>query len=126
MISFEFDNNSTTSLYVQLYEHLKEEISEGHIRTGERLPSLRSMAKTLGVSVTTVKIAYDQLMVEGYLVSRPQSGFYAAQGAVTGNADKTGGDLRPAHTDANSITAVSAAGRTQGTAAGFMYINPGV
>ena len=74
MVSFEFDNNSGTSLYVQLYEHLKEEISEGHIRTGERLPSLRNMAKNLGVSVTTVKIAYDQLMVEGYMVSRPQSG----------------------------------------------------
>ena len=113
MISFEFDNNSGASLYVQLYEHLKEEISEGHIRTGERLPSLRNMAKNLGVSVTTVKIAYDQLMVEGYLVSRPQSGFYAAQGAGTENTNKTGNDLMPVDQNTNSVFNVSATGRTQ-------------
>ena len=81
MISFEFDNNSAKSLYVQLYEHLRDEISEGRISPGERLPSLRSMADSLGISVTTVKIAYEQLMAEGYLISRPQSGFYAASGA---------------------------------------------
>ena len=81
MISLEFDSNSSKNLYVQLYEYLRNEISEGRISPGERLPSLRNMAAVLGVSVTTVKIAYDQLMVEGYVVSRPQSGFYAAQGA---------------------------------------------
>ena len=72
MISPELDNNSTKNLYAQLYEYLRSEISEGRIRPGERLPSLRSMAEILGVSVTTVKIAYDQLMVEGYVISRPQ------------------------------------------------------
>ena len=81
MVSFEFDNNSAKSLYVQLYEHLRDEISDGRISTGERLPSLRSLADSLGISVTTVKIAYEQLMAEGYLTSRPQSGFYAASGA---------------------------------------------
>lgn len=81
MISFEFDNNSAKSLYVQLYEHLKRELSEGRISTGERLPSLRGMADSLGISVTTVKLAYDQLIAEGYLLSRPQSGYYAASGA---------------------------------------------
>ncbi len=86
MIAVEFDRNSSKSLYVQLYEYLKGEILSGNISSGERLPSLRSMAGMLGVSITTVRIAYDQLMVEGYLVSRPQSGFYAAPGAGTGRA----------------------------------------
>ncbi len=81
MISFEIDHNSAKSLYVQLYEKLKREISEGRISTGERLPSLRGMADSLGISVTTVKLAYDQLIAEGYLLSRPQSGYYAASGA---------------------------------------------
>ena len=54
MVSFEFDNNSAKSLYVQLYEHLRDEISDGRISTGERLPSLRSLADSLGISVTTV------------------------------------------------------------------------
>ena len=82
MISVEIDHNSGKSLYVQLYEYLRKEITEGRIGTGERLPSLRSMADAAGMSVTTVKMAYEQLIVEGYLVSKPQSGYYAAQGAV--------------------------------------------
>lgn len=86
MIALEFDRNSSKSLYAQLYEYLKDEILAGNIASDERLPSLRSMAGMLGVSITTVRIAYDQLMVEGYLVSKPQSGFYAAPGAGTGPA----------------------------------------
>lgn len=81
MITLEFDRNSTKSLYAQLYEYLRDEILTGNIEAGERLPSLRSMADMLNISITTVKIAYEQLMVEGYLVSRPQSGFYAAEDA---------------------------------------------
>ena len=82
MISFEIEHNSGKNFYVQLYEYLKKEISEGRIRTGERLPSLRSMSSAVGMSVTTVKLAYEQLMAEGYLISKPQSGYYAAQGAA--------------------------------------------
>ena len=92
MISFEIDNNSSKSLYVQLYEKLKGEISEGRISTGERLPSLRGMADSLGISVTTVKLAYDQLVAEGYLLSRPQSGYYAA--SVAGDQTRAA-QLRP-------------------------------
>ena len=106
MFSMEFSYNSGKSLYVQLYDYLKKEITEGRIGTGERLPSLRKMADDLGVSVTTVKAAYDQLMVEGYMVSRPQSGFYAAHGAGTADEDRSA-----------SRRQVSAdAGRTEGTA----------
>ncbi|MBR0128062.1 MAG: aminotransferase class I/II-fold pyridoxal phosphate-dependent enzyme [Firmicutes bacterium] len=80
MILTDFKHNSTTSLYAQLYEYLKNEISTDRIHAGERLPSLRKMAELAGVSVTTVKLAYEQLIVEGYLVNRPQSGFYATEG----------------------------------------------
>ena len=80
MILTDFKHNSTTSLYAQLYEYLKNEISTDRIHAGERLPSLRKMAELAGVSVTTVKLAYGQLIVEGYLVNRPQSGFYATEG----------------------------------------------
>ena len=95
MISLEFDYNSAKSLYVQLYEYLKEEITEGRIETGERLPSLRNLADTLGVSVTTVKTAYEQLIVEGYMISKPQSGYYAAQGAVTGEETARADNRQP-------------------------------
>ena len=93
MISVEIDHNSDKSLYVQLYEYLKGEIEKGRIETGERLPSLRTMSETAGMSVTTVKAAYEQLMVEGYLTSKPQSGYYAARGAVIKDSHKRQRDL---------------------------------
>lgn len=85
MISIELDHNSSKNLYAQIYEYIKEEVSEARMAAGEKLPSLRTMAKLLDVSVTTVKIAYDQLLVEGYLESRPSSGFYVAAGAGSDN-----------------------------------------
>ena len=84
MYSVEFDSGSSRSLYVQIYDYLKKELSDGRIVQGERLPSIRNMAKMLGVSVTTVRMAYDQLIVEGYLESRPQSGYYAIHGSWDG------------------------------------------
>ena len=46
---------------------------------GQKLPSKRSFAKNLGVSVITVEGALDQLIVEGYLFSKPRSGFFVAK-----------------------------------------------
>ena len=59
MYSVEFESGSSRSLYAQIYEYLRKELTEGRIVQGERLPSIRSMAKMLGVSVTTVRMAYD-------------------------------------------------------------------
>jgi GntR family transcriptional regulator/MocR family aminotransferase len=74
----DFNNSSASSLYIQLYRHIKKEIVKGRIRSGEKLPSLRQMAKDSGVSVTTVGQAYDQLLIEGYVFSKPQSGYYVS------------------------------------------------
>ena len=82
LISIELDNNSSKSLYIQIYEHIREGILNGDIGSGEKLPSVRTMADMLDVSITTVRTAYDQLVVEGYLDNRPQSGFYVQGGAV--------------------------------------------
>lgn len=72
----DFDNASGSPLYIQLYNHLKKEITEGRISKGEKLPSLRTLAKNLSISITTVEMAYNQLLVEGYVKSKPQSGYY--------------------------------------------------
>ena len=87
MISVELDHNSSKTLYSQLSEYIREEISEGRLAAGEKLPSLRTMARMLDISVTTVKIAYVQLQIEGYLDSKPNSGFYVAAGAGNANND---------------------------------------
>ena len=81
------DNSSKQFLYIQLYETLKDEILEGEIFSGEKLPSLRSLSAELGISLTTIGQAYDQLMVEGYIYAKPQSGYYVAN--VSGASRKT-------------------------------------
>lgn len=86
-ISLQFDHNSGSALYVQLYQYLRLEIIQGNISAGEKLPSLRRLSKDLGISITTTELAYNQLLVEGYVTSKPQSGYYVAQ--VAGGAALT-------------------------------------
>lgn len=63
-------------LYEQIYEHIKREIREGKLLNGERLPSTRFLAEYLQVSRSTVDYAYDQLLAEGYIESRPYKGYF--------------------------------------------------
>ncbi|MBK5246838.1 MAG: PLP-dependent aminotransferase family protein [Peptostreptococcaceae bacterium] len=63
-------------LYLQLYTYIKENILDGSIRRGEKLPSLRALSKSIEISITTVGLAYDQLLVEGYIFSKPGSGYF--------------------------------------------------
>ena len=72
------DESAKRPYYLQLYDYIKEAVLSGEISPGERLPSLRSLSKTLGLSMTTVELAYSQLTVEGYIYSKPQSGYYAS------------------------------------------------
>lgn len=67
---------SGACLYEQIYEHIKKEIRDGKLLTGERLPSTRSLAEYLQVARSTVDYAYGQLLDEGYIESRPCKGFF--------------------------------------------------
>lgn len=77
-IILDSDNSFSEFLYIQLYEAIKDDILSGAMAAGEKLPSLRSLSKDLGISITTTGQAYNQLLVEGYIVSKPQSGYYVA------------------------------------------------
>ena len=66
-------------LYLQLYEYIRSEIISGNMEEGDKLPALRRIASDLNLSITTVEFAYNQLDVEGYIESKPQSGFYVAK-----------------------------------------------
>ena len=83
-IIVDFSDSSSDSLYVQLYKKIRDGILSGEISEGERLPSLRSLSADLNVSITTSQMAYNQLLVEGYIISKPQSGYYVSQGLSTG------------------------------------------
>lgn len=66
-------------LYEQIYFYIKENIIAGKIAYQEKLPSTRLLAKHLEVSRSTVELAYEQLLSEGYIESEPCRGFFAAQ-----------------------------------------------
>lgn len=72
-----FNYNSKRPLYLELYDEIKKLILSKEIAPNEKLPSLRALSKNLSISLTTVELAYNQLMVEGYIKSKPQSGYYA-------------------------------------------------
>ena len=65
-------------LYKCLYECIKNDISQGKLSSGEKMPSKRTLAKNLGVSTITVENAYDQLIGEGYMFARPKKGYFIA------------------------------------------------
>ena len=77
MHTYVLDPEAAIPLYEQLYRALKEDILTGVIAGGEKLPSKRALADHLSVSRITVENAYNQLLAEGYLLSRPRSGYYA-------------------------------------------------
>lgn len=82
------DDSLHTAKYIQLYDALRTAILQGDLRPGEKLPSLRALSRDLGVSVTTTQLAYDQLLVEGYITSRPQSGYYVASLPSVGGGER--------------------------------------
>lgn len=63
-------------LYQQLYAYIKEEIHLGHLTPGSKLPSKRSLANFLNISLNTVTDAYNQLVDEGYLKSLERKGYF--------------------------------------------------
>ncbi len=69
-------NDCKISKYEALYRFIKEDIISGTLKADEKLPSKRAFAKNLGISVITVENAYEQLISEGFIYSKPRSGFF--------------------------------------------------
>ncbi len=78
MLTYSFSDTGSDSLYQHLYKCIKNDILARNLRAGEKLPSKRSFAKNLGISVITVENAYAQLISEGYLYSVPKKGFFVS------------------------------------------------
>ena len=78
MLTYSFTNIGSDSMYEYLYKCIRNDITQGKIKAGEKLPSKRSFAKNLGISVITVENAYGQLLAEGYIYSMPKRGFYVS------------------------------------------------
>ncbi|MGI6536008.1 MAG: PLP-dependent aminotransferase family protein [Eggerthellaceae bacterium] len=97
MLTYDMNQRKSLSLYEYLYRCIKRDIENGEILADEKLPSKRTLAKHLGVSLITVEGAYAQLEAEGYLYSRERRGYYAMPlpvSAAQGTPHPAGGPRR--------------------------------
>ena len=76
-LSFSLESNDVPR-YQQLQQQLVEAIEQGRLAVGEKLPSSRSLAQSLGVSRSVVIQTYEQLIAEGVLISEPKRGVFVA------------------------------------------------
>ena len=72
-------NSSGVPIYEQIKEQIKAKIVSNELKSGELLPSIRTLAKDLRCSVITTKNAYEELVRDGYVVTIPSKGFYVAE-----------------------------------------------
>ena len=72
------DADAALPLQRSVYERFAGAILKGQLRPGERLPSTRELARTLGVARNTVTWAFEQLAVEGYIETRHGSGTFVS------------------------------------------------
>ena len=75
------------TLYQQIVEGVKREVSEGRLPSGAPLPSFRSLAEELLVSVITVKRAYEELERDGIIYRRQGLGTFVSSAAVDRSRD---------------------------------------
>lgn len=62
-------NTSFVPIYLQIKENIIKQILDDDLKSDEPLPSIRNLAKDIGISVMTIKKAYDELEKEGYIKS---------------------------------------------------------
>ncbi len=73
-------NHSTRPLYEQIKDQLKDAILQGELAEGEALPSIRTFATDLKVSVLTIRRVYDELEQEGFVTSQVGKGTFVSSG----------------------------------------------
>lgn len=78
-LSIELSTENGKCLYEQIYEYIRSEIREGKLLQGERLPSTRALASFLQVARSTVELAYEQLLSEGYIEAVPYKGYFVCR-----------------------------------------------
>lgn len=72
------DRRSTKSLQEQLFEQIRQQILDGRLKADSPVPSSRNLAQQLNISRNSVTFAYERLINEGYLITRPMVGTYVS------------------------------------------------
>lgn len=72
-------NIGNQPIYEQIYTQIRNQIIAGKLKEGDALPSIRSLAKELRISVITTKRAYEELEREGFIYTMAGKGCFVAR-----------------------------------------------
>ncbi|TDR48741.1 GntR family transcriptional regulator [Tahibacter aquaticus] len=97
-----------------LHAQLRAAILEGRLQPGQRLPSSRAVARSLGISRNTAVAVYDLLLSEGYLRARRASGIQVVEGLPAARAPALSAALGRRHLTARARAAVPAESASSG------------
>jgi GntR family transcriptional regulator/MocR family aminotransferase len=76
LVSLNINSSSSVPLYKQLYNIFRQSILEGKYSPGQKLPGTRSLAAALNISRNTAVLAFEQLLIEGYIKGKIGSGTF--------------------------------------------------
>lgn len=71
-------NNTSKPIYEQITSQMKAMIISGELKAGDAIPSMRSLAKSLHISVITVQKAYEDLQRDGFIETTVGKGSYVS------------------------------------------------
>ena len=71
-------NKASRPLYEQISTQIRAAIMSGELKTGEAIPSVRSLAKSLHISILTVQKAYSTLQEDGFIETTAGKGCYVS------------------------------------------------
>lgn len=97
MLTYELDAKNSRSLYEQLYQAIRSDIELARLDAGSKLPSKRTLAQHLGISVITVESAYRQLAAEGYIEAKERRGYFVNELPSVRAHDMSAGSERIEH-----------------------------
>jgi GntR family transcriptional regulator/MocR family aminotransferase len=79
-LPIQLDRARRTPLAAQIYSAIREGIENGRLTSGARLPSWQDLAAQLGVSRGTVRVAYERLIAEQFVIGLGPAGTHVAEG----------------------------------------------
>lgn len=78
MLTYDLSKKGDTPLYEFIYKCIKNDILSGAFEPNDKLPSKRTLADNLSVSLITIENAYSQLIYEGYIYSVEKKGYFVS------------------------------------------------
>lgn len=75
-LSISLDHSENETLQVQIFNQIRDLILNSHLRGKDPLPTTRELSIQLSVSRNTVILAYERLMSEGYICTKPNVGYF--------------------------------------------------